>query len=100
MRSIGRFHKGMSQVNSSHPISLNFEIVSKECLTSAVCQLIQKGHAQFSEKAEGNKICLEPRILKTYQFWIFPVFTYVLEKVSDVTLSEINWIISVTAGQK
>ena len=34
------------------------------------------------------KLCQEPKISKTQQSWIFPVFGYVLEHVSDVTLSE------------
>ena len=41
------------------------------------------------------KLCLEPKILKCSLSWIFPVFSYVLEQVSDVTLSEKDLIISV-----
>ena len=46
------------------------------------------------------KLCLQLKISKTWQSWTCPVFGYVLEHVSDVTLSEKNWIISVTASQK
>ena len=46
------------------------------------------------------RLCLEPKISKTYQSWISPAFTYVLGQVSDVTLREKTWIISITASQK
>ena len=42
-------------------------------------------------------MCLQPKISKTQQSWTFPVFNYVSEHVSGVTLREKNWIISVTA---
>ena len=33
-------------------------------------------------------MCLEPKISKCFLSWIFPVFNYVLEPVSNVTSSE------------
>ena len=53
-----------------------------------------------------NQACLKPKISKTWQSLILPVFNYVLEQVSVATLNEkknkqkTNWIISVTANQK
>ena len=46
------------------------------------------------------KLCLEHKISKTQQSWVFPVFSYVLEQVSNVTLHEKNWVISVTTSQR
>ena len=34
------------------------------------------------------KLCLEPKILKCSLSWICPVLSYVLEQVSDATLSD------------
>ena len=45
-------------------------------------------------------MCLEPKILKCSLYWIFTVFSYVLEQVSDAMWSEKDWIISVIASQK
>ena len=36
-------------------MSLNFEIISKDCLSSAACQFIQKGHVRFRENTKVNK---------------------------------------------
>ena len=48
----------------------------------------------------GLKLCLQPKISKTQQSWTCPVFSDVLQHISDVTLRDKNWIISVTASQK
>ena len=42
------------------------------------------------------KLCLRPKILNCSLSWIFPVFSYVVKQVSEVTLREKDWIISVT----
>ena len=44
------------------------------------------------------KLRSEPKISKCSLSCICPVFGYVLQQVSDVTLSEKNWMISVTTG--
>ena len=46
------------------------------------------------------KLCLELKMSKCSLSWICSVFSYVLEQVSSVILSEKNWIISVTSSQK
>ena len=51
-------HWRLSHVNSLHFVSLNFEIVSKECFSLAAHQFIQNGHTHASEKIEGKKACL------------------------------------------
>ena len=45
-------------------------------------------------------LCLEPKISKCQQSWIRTAFSYVLEQVSDATMSEKNWIIFVFTSQK
>ena len=72
-------------------------IISTKCenfmfvrLSYVILLTFEKGQFQYSF-SPLIKLCLKPKISKTWQSWIFPVFSYVLEQASDVTLSEKKW---------
>ena len=46
------------------------------------------------------KLCLEPKIPKCSPSWICSVFSYALEQLSDIILSEKKRISCITASQK